>query len=113
MQRVSSMRRLIRRHPFLLVGLLTFGLLLALEAGGDTVRQSALGGAVLAALRVLIVPLWLMRTLEMIVGIGSWPAPLQMFVAVPLLFLPYVLADGGLALLRRRRPGGAHLGPAV
>jgi hypothetical protein len=96
------MRRLTRRHPFLLIGLLTFGLFLALEAAGDTVRESTLGAVALSAVRVLIVPLWLMRTLEMIVGIGSWPAPLQVLVALPLLFLPYVLADAGLARLWRR-----------
>ena len=42
-----------------------------------------------------------MRTLEMITGIGFWPGPAQVLIALPLLFLPYVLADLALAWLRR------------
>jgi hypothetical protein len=107
------MRRLVSRHPFLLFGLLTFGLFLAIETTGDAFPETALGAALISALRVLIVPLWLMRTLEMVVGIGWWPGPLQLVVALPLLFLPYVLADLLLARLRRRGAHPAHPDPAV
>ena len=90
----------LRRHPFLTLGLATFALFLLVESvppgtGGMAVARQIL--------RVLIVPLWLMRTLEMIIGMGTWPGIVQLVVAVPLLFAPYVLADWVLARLRARR----------
>jgi hypothetical protein len=87
----------LRNWPFLVLGLVTFGLFLALEASGEPPRF------LVAVLRVLIVPLWLMRTLEMILGIGYWPGPLQLLIALPLLFLPYVSADLLLRWGRRQR----------
>ncbi len=86
----------LRTWPFLSLGVLTFGLFLAVEGIGEPLRPAV------PALRVLIAPLWLMRTLEMVVGIGSWPGPLQLLVALPLLFLPYVAADLFLRSARRR-----------
>jgi hypothetical protein len=93
MRRLGS---LIRTWPFLSLGFFTFGLFLALEGFGEPPRP------LVAVLRVLVVPLWLMRTLEMLVGIGGWPAPLQFLVALPLLFLPYLAADLLLRLARRQ-----------
>ena len=77
----------LRNWPVLSIGVVTFGLFAAVEAFGEPPQF------IMPALRVLIVPLWLMRTLQMVVGIGSWPGPLQLLVALPLLFLPYVAAD--------------------
>jgi hypothetical protein len=59
---------------------------------------SALGDIV----RILIVPMWLMRAAQMLVGIGSLPDAVQLFIAVPLLLLPYAGADWLLWRMRRR-----------
>ncbi|MGH7468576.1 MAG: hypothetical protein ACRENP_11500 [Longimicrobiales bacterium] len=87
--------RLLARWPFLTIGLVTFALFLLAESlpGFQTTLAPVL--------RILIVPLWLMRTLEMVVGMGYWPGPVQLVIALPLLFLPYVMADLVLAWLRR------------
>jgi hypothetical protein len=84
------------RRPFLCLGLLTFAAFLAVEVFG---MPSALAGA----LRILIAPLWAMRTVEMWLGLGFLPGALQLIVALPLLFLPYVLADWLLGRARRRQ----------
>jgi hypothetical protein len=91
----SKSGRFIARWPFLTFGLATFALFLL----GEAIKplQAPLG----PVLRVLIMPLWLMRTLEMIVGIGFWPGPAQLVIALPLLFLPYLLADLALGWARR------------
>jgi hypothetical protein len=95
------MRVWLRRHPFLTVGLATFGLFLLVEAIPGAIQAAPV---VIQILRVLIVPLWLMRTLEMIVGMGTWPGIVQLLVALPLLFAPYVLADWVHARVRRAEP---------
>jgi hypothetical protein len=87
------------------VGLLTFALVLALEVFREPLRP------LVPLVRVFSVPLWLMRTLQMLVGIDSWPGPLQVVVALPLLFLPYVAAD--LLLQRARRRWRTHHTAAV
>jgi hypothetical protein len=92
------MKSWLRRHPFLTVGLATFALFVLVELV-PAVRTPV----VMQLLRVVLVPLWLMRTLEMFVGMGSWPGILQLIVAMPLLFAPYVLADWVLARARARR----------
>jgi hypothetical protein len=92
------MKSWLRRHRFLTVGLATFALFVLVESV-PAVRTPV----VMQLLRVLLVPLWLMRTLEMFVGMGSWPGILQLIVAMPLLFAPYVLADWLLARVRARR----------
>ena len=102
---MRRIRSFVRAWPFLILGFLTFGLFLALEGLGEPLRP------LLPVLRVLIVPLWLMRTLEMVAGIGYWPGPLQLLIALPMLFLPYVAADLLLRSARRRRL--AHHEPAV
>ena len=98
-------RAFLRSWPFLSVGLLTFAFGLALEVFGEPLR------ALVPFVRVLVVPLWFMRTLEMLVGVGSWPGPLQIVVALPLLLLPYVAAD--LLFQRARRRRGTHHTAAV
>jgi hypothetical protein len=95
----------LRSWPFLSLGLVTVGLFLAVEGFGERV------GFLIPVVRILIIPLWLMRTLEMIVGIGSWPSPLQYLVALPLLFTPYIATD--LLLRQVRRRGVAHREVAV
>jgi hypothetical protein len=94
------MRVWLRRHLFLTVGLATFGLFLLVEAMPSTLEPAPV---LIQILRVLIVPLWLMRTLEMMVGMGTWPGIVQLVVALPLLFAPYMLADWVLARARARR----------
>ena len=93
------MKSWLRRHPFLTVGLATFALFLVVESAPTAVHGIPV---VIQILRVLIVPLWLMRTLEMMVGMGTWPGIIQLVVALPLLFAPYVLADWGLARVQAR-----------
>jgi hypothetical protein len=93
--------------PFMTVGLLTFALFLGVEAHWAPLRP------LLPAVRVLIVPLWLMRYVEMGVGIGSLPGPVQLVVALPLLFLPYLAADLLLRAGRRHLSRAAHPAPAA
>ena len=93
---MRRLRTFLLSWPFLSVGLFTFALFLAVERFGKL-------RPLIPILRVLVAPLWLMRTLEMVVGIGSLPGPLQLLVALPLLFLPYVVADLLLRSARRRR----------
>ena len=90
----------LRQHPFLLFGLLTFAIFLTGEAMSDAAIATPAGQVLAGALQVLVAPLWMMRNLEMLLGMGSWPVPLQLIVALPLLFLPYVLADYALRRLR-------------
>ncbi len=104
---------LMKRHSFLMLGIATFGLLVTIGIASDAVKASGLGHAAIDALRVLSIPLWLMRDLEMLVGMGSWPGPLQLVVALPILFAPYFLADYLLqrarsALSKRPRPSSVH-----
>lgn len=105
-QVTQGLSRFVRRWPFLSVGLLTLGLFVLVEALPQGARDHTAGQALVATIRVLMVPLWLMRTLEMLIGIGWWPAPLQFLVALPLLFMPYLAADVLLERACRRR--GEH-----
>jgi hypothetical protein len=89
----------LRRWPFLVLGLMTLGMFVLVE------RAHQPPGILIAVLRVLIAPLWLMRTVEMLLGVGAWPKTLQLSIALPLLLLPYVTADLLLRWHRRRREG--------
>ena len=91
-------------RPFLSLGLFTFAAFLAAELVGI---PPALAGP----LRILIAPLWVMRTIEMFLGLGSLPGPVQLVIALPLLFLPYVAADWLLGRARRLR--ATHRAAAV
>jgi len=84
---------LVRRYPFLLLGIATFGLFLATGFVNDAAKPSELGRIAVTVLRVLIIPLWLMRDLEMLLGLGNWPRSVDLVIGFPLLFAPYVLAD--------------------
>jgi hypothetical protein len=90
----------LQRHPFLTVGLTTFALFLLVESIPGGIHTTPLVGPIV---RVLIAPLWVMRTLEVIVGMGTWPGIAQLVVALPLLFAPYMLVDWVLARVRARR----------
>lgn len=90
---MSFLVRLISHWPFTAVGLVTFVLFIAAPFMGLAENPVVL---------LLIMPLWLMRTLEMFTGIGLLPWPLQLVTALPLLFLPYVAIDLLNQWLRRR-----------
>ena len=85
-----------------MIGLATFGVFLVVES------MPHVHPAVLSILRVLIAPLWLTRTLQMMVGMGTWPVIAQLIVALPLLFAPYLFADWALARARVRRASRFH-----
>ena len=97
------MRAFVRRHVFFFAGIATFGLFLLIEVMPDPWLTTFVGGTFLAVVRVLIIPLWLMRTLQMMLGMGTWPGILQLAVALPLLFAPYVLLDWIVARSRAFR----------
>ena len=99
------MRLWVSRHPFLMIGLATFTLFLVVEFGPQRLQAPPI---VMPVLRVLLVPLWFMRALEMFLGMGAWPAIAQLLVALPLLFAPYVLADWVLTRVRPRRGSSVH-----
>jgi len=88
---------LLRRHPFLAVGLITALAVWAVELGAAWLAPAA---------RFLIIPMWLMRTLEIVMGFGALPRWLDLTIGMPLLFAPYVALD---ALLVRRRRGRVGL----
>ena len=83
----------VKRYPFLLLGIATFGLFLSAGLVSDAAKTSELGRTVITVLRVLIIPLWLMRDLEMLLGFGNWPGPVELVIGFPFLFAPYILAD--------------------
>ncbi|MHB1325730.1 MAG: hypothetical protein ACYC0L_05925 [Thermoleophilia bacterium] len=113
------MLRFIKQWPFLTLGLVTFALFLAVEfwgsaeggnctssgsatlsPDGNVISYQESGGCsaqhpalLIPILRVLVIPLLLMRYFEMFTGIGFLPWPLQLLIALPLLFLPYLAAD--------------------
>jgi hypothetical protein len=97
-------RRSVIRRPFLCLGLFTFAAFLSVEVFG-------MPPALAAPLRALIAPLWVMRTIEMFLGLGYLPGPAQFVLALPLLFLPYVAADWLLGRARRRHR--AHRAAAI
>jgi hypothetical protein len=87
--------RMVARWPFMCLGLVTMVGFLVGESGH-------LPSGLVELVRVLTVPMWLMRMIQMLVGIGSLPEPAQLLVAVPLLFLPYAGADWVLWRIRHR-----------
>jgi hypothetical protein len=101
---MRTLRRFVGNWPFLTLGLATFGFFVAVDLIGEPLRL------LVPILRVLIVPLWFMRNLEMMVGLGFLPWPIQLPLALPLLFLPYVATD---LLLRRARQWYAHRAAAA
>ena len=99
-----AVNALVKRYPFLLLGIATFGLFLATGLVSDTAKMSEVGRIVIALLRVLIIPLWMMRDLEMVLGLGDWPGPVELVIGLPLLFAPYIVADYVLYRARSALP---------
>ncbi len=95
---------MVKRYPFLLLGIATFGLFLANGLVSDAAKTSELGRTVFTVVRVLIIPLWLMRDLEMLLGFGNWPGAVELVIGFPLLFAPYILADYLLYRVRAALP---------
>jgi len=95
---------LVKRYPFLLLGIATLGLFLSTGLVSDAAKTSQLGRMVVGVLRALIIPLWLMRDLEMLMGLGDWPGPVELVIGLPLLFVPYILADYLLSRARTTLP---------
>jgi len=101
------MWRILRSHPFLLVGLLTYAMFLTVEALPAETHASPVVRAAMPVMRVLIVPVWLGWVVVTIISIQLFgthtsPGALRVLRLLQLMagFAPYVLAD---ALLRRRR----------
>jgi hypothetical protein len=88
---------LVRRWAWTAVGLATAGLFLLAERFLDPTSLLAI------PLRWLVVPLWLMRLVEMGLGLARLPEAWQLAIGLPLLFLPYV----GMDILRHRWRGAA------
>lgn len=103
--------KVLRFFPFFtLFGLLTFALLLVVQAIGPEVRETASGQLLVTVLRVIIIPRWVMTTLVVIVGGalfgfggGSFPIWYDI-LTIPVLFLPYILADIVRELVYRGYP---------
>jgi hypothetical protein len=89
---MTRLGSLLRRWACTALGLVTAALFLLAE--GFLHPSSLLA----VPLRWLIVPLWLMRYVQVWLGLASWPWALQVAVGLPLLFLPYIGAD----MLRHR-----------
>jgi hypothetical protein len=107
---MAAMAKALRFFPFItFLGIVTLVLFLLVEWAGPELQETALGQTLVSMLRVLIIPLWLMRTLVVMgggaifgFGGGSFPV-LFNILTVPVLLLPYVLAD--VALARLSSPG--------
>ncbi len=102
------MSSVVRRFPFLTVGLLTAGLFLLTAGANNVAGDAAVVRGLTAIVRVLIIPMWLMRDLEMILG-GRLPFAVPLFVDLPLLFTPYLVADLVLRKLTSRPEGADSL----
>jgi hypothetical protein len=106
----SIVRYLVRRHLFVLIGFLTFGLFLLVGAL-DRVGKAELATALAVPMRVLIVPMylfWLLMTIAMValdkhVPLSGFVRGLLSGISFVVGFAPYVLADYVRARLRRSR----------
>jgi hypothetical protein len=99
--------RILRSHPFLLLGLLTYAMFLTVEALPTEAHESAVVRAAMPVMRVVIIPMWLGWTVVTIISIQLFgthtsPGTLRVRRLVELIagFAPYLLTD---ALLRWRR----------
>ena len=104
---MAAMWKVLRFFPFFtLFGVLTLAFFLLLQWLGPEVRETAFGQVLVSLLRVLIIPRWLMTTLVVMLGgalfgfeSGSFPVWYNI-LTVPVLLLPYILADIILAKIR-------------
>lgn len=103
------MGTILRRHLFLLAGVLTL-FLFFLVAGLDHVDEPGIAHTLAGAMRILIVPMylvWLLFTMALvaIAGPAGLPPPFGMIVgciAMVAGLAPYALADYALNRLRRK-----------
>jgi hypothetical protein len=101
-------RHLVRRHLFLLIGVLTLNLFF-LEAGLDRAGKVGMAHALAGPMRVLIVPVyfvWLLLTMAQVAIAAPVPLPAPFTVIVWCLDMiaglaPYALVDYLLNRLRR------------
>lgn len=101
---------MLRRHPFLLVGVFTLCLFFVV-AGLDHVDEPGIGHTLAAIMRVLIVPMylvWLLFTMALVAVSGPGEPPglsgaIIACLAAILGFAPYILADYALNRWRRRK----------
>jgi hypothetical protein len=101
------LRRILASHPFLLLGLVTYGLFLTVEAVAEDGPTGPTKPFPMPVLRVLIIPMyfgWLLVTIAAVAVLGPhWhPAARRVVWVLQIVagFVPYLLAD---ALLRWRR----------
>jgi hypothetical protein len=108
----GSVRYVLRRHLFLLIGLLTLGIFF-LVAGLDRTGKSETAAALAGPMRLLIVPMylvWMVFTMALVALFGPRGIPGPLGVAVSFIgfaagLAPYVLVD---YLLQRRRRSAAR-----
>ena len=100
MRNVRQMAKVLRFFPFFTVlGLMTIALFFLVEGMGPGTRETALGQSLIVVLRVVIIPLWLMRILIVMVGgvlfgFGRDSFPIWYEILnIPVILLPYLLAD--------------------
>ena len=106
----------VRRHPFLLLGLLTLSLFHAVEALGRSGHTQA-AAAVAGPLRLLIIPMyavWLPFTMVNVAVAGPGGAPglagyMIWNLGLALGLAPYALADYLLERWRRSRDRRGHV----
>ena len=104
---IQTVWRILRSHPFLLIGLFTYAMFLTVEALPREAHASSFAQAIMPLARRIIIPMylgWLLVTIVAVQILGTHPSAaaqsvirLLQFVAG---FAPYLLAD---ALLRWRR----------
>lgn len=102
--------KVLRFFPFFtLFGVLTLAFLLLVQWMGPEVREAAFGQILVSVLRVIVIPRMLMTTLVVMLGgalfgfeSGSFPIWYNI-LTVPVLLLPYILADVILAKIRGAR----------
>jgi hypothetical protein len=106
----AVVRHLLRRHLFLLIGVLTLNLFF-LVAGLDRAGQVEMARALAGPMRVLIVPMylvWLLLTMAQVAIAGPVPLPAPFAALVWCIDMlaglaPYAFADYLLGRLRRAR----------
>ena len=95
-----NMWRIVKSHPFLLLGLLTYAMFLAVEALPDESHDSPLAQAAMPVARLIIIPMylgWLLVTIVSVQILGADPSAAARRVIrslhVAAGFAPYALAD--------------------
>jgi hypothetical protein len=104
--RASTLGRVLRAHPFLLLGVLTYALFLTLETSEARTGPEANGMA--GVTRVLILPMyvgWLLATVMIVQLFGPTPTlgtTVLRALHITFGFAPYILADALLSWFKMR-----------